>query len=302
VVLGLAGERVLDAAGRAALAAAVDRGAGLLLLGGWRPADDPAAAFDPVLWRDAPRSREARIVAGPAAERFALGTSDNLARMPALEAADIAGLRPLAEVVLGTADHPLLVTGRQGRARTASLTASGWWRWHQADPALAERLWRQLAKSLAPGGGDAVTADRDRYRDGDTARLVVPGGAASVRITRPDGAVVEAPVRNGTASVLLDQVGRWAFATGAVVVEPDVRELVDDARDDARLVRLATVTGGRVVEPAGAAALGGALARRADLGAAAPERISLVNAWWLPVLALLLGWEWWFRRRRHGVV
>jgi hypothetical protein len=88
------------------------------------------------------------------------------------------------------------------------------------------------------------------------------------------------------------------------VVEEDVRDVVDDARDDARLARLATTTGGSVADPAQAAALGAALARRADLGAAAPERFALATAWWwwMPLLAALLGWEWWQRRRRHGVV
>jgi hypothetical protein len=308
VVLGVASERVLDAAGRTALTAALERGAGLLLLGGWRPADDPGAAFDPLLWRDAPRSREATASAGPAAGRFALGEAAALAKMPGLEVADHGGLRPLAEVVLGSNEHPLLVAGRHGAARTASVAASGWWRWHQADPVLAERLWRQLAKALAPGGGGALNADRDRYRRGAVARLAVAEGVAMVRVTAPDGTAGDLVVRGGAATVTLDQTGRWAIAadsaTLTIVVEEDVREVVDDARDDARLARLATTTGGSVADPAQAAALGAALARRADLGAAAPERFALATAWWwwMPLLAALLGWEWWQRRRRHGVV
>ena len=311
VVLGIELARIVDPPAQAALTAAIERGTGVLLLGGWRPTDDLATGWDPLLWRDQPQSLSMPPKVGPGADAVSLIDAALLPKLPPLMPPMPAGLRPFTSVVLGTVQRPIIVTGRHGRARTACVTASGWWGWHQAEPKAAERLWRQLVKAVATGGTPLLMADRDRYHAGMQVRLAVSQPAtaapiANVSVTDPEKAVSSVAVHDGVAVMPVPRAGIWQCAVSGqqltIVVEADVRELVDDARDEARLARLAARTGGRLgTDPV---QLGAQLARRADLGAAAPRRTSLVTAWWwwMPLVGALLAAEWWIRRRRHGVV
>lgn len=311
IVLGIELARLVDPPAQAALTAAIERGAGVLLLGGWRPADDLATAWDPLLWRAQPQSSAVPPRVGPGADAVSLINAALLPKLPPLMTPNPAGLRPFTSVVLGTAQRPIIVTGRHGRARTACVTASGWWGWHQAEPKAAERLWRQLVKAVATGGTPLLMADRDRYHAGMQVRLAVSQPAtlapiANVSVTDPEKAASSVPVHDGVAVMPVPRAGVWQCAVSGqqltIVVEADVREVVDDARDEARLARLAARTGGRL--GADPVQLGAQLARRADLGVAAPRRTSLATAWWwwMPLVGALLAAEWSIRRRRHGVV
>lgn len=301
IVLGVEPERILDPDGIAAVARAVADGAGLVLLA--PGARDPLlAALDPVLWSSAP----ARAVAAQATPGAAPLLPPELLRgLPEVLAAGADGLRPGAGLLLGAADRPLAALRRHGAGRVVSVNAEGIWRWSLGrDEDAAGRLWRQLARLAVrdPGG---LSADRPRYRVGQTARIAAAG---SVRVTPPTGPARDLALLDGSAALELDAPGLWRIADAeqglTLPVDADVRELVDTARRDRRLERLAAATGGTLAAPADAAGLGARLARRAELMADAPRPVPLVVAWWwwTLILAPMLGLEWWLRRSRHGRV
>ncbi len=302
IVLGLEPERLLDREAIAAVTAAVNDGAGLILLApGTR--DDALASLDPVLWSNEP-PRELAAVATPGASP--LLPAELLAGLPHLLARSADGLRPGASILLGEAGHPLIVARRHGAGRVIAVNAEGLWRWNlgRADDA-AGRLWRQLARLAVrdPGG---LSADRPRYRVGQIARLAAAGSVMSVR--DPSGSTQALPLVDGAAALLLDRAGLWRIEAGGqrltLPVETDLRELTDTARRDRRLERLSATTGGSLARPNQSAALGARLAARAELMIDAPRPQPLAVLWWWWTLALvaLVGAEWWLRRTRYGRV
>ncbi|MEK7412733.1 MAG: hypothetical protein AAB263_05375, partial [Planctomycetota bacterium] len=309
LVVGLEPKRLLTDQTLEVISKRVRGGVGLLLLGGWRASDDPMATYDPVLWGDQANRQLVTPTLAAAGERLALAEGELLARMPQVPVAAAAGLRPLATVAIGDAQRPLLVIGRHGAGRTACLNGDGLWRWNHADPQLSERLWRQVAKTLAAGAAPPLAADRERYRVGAQARIAVTGSdAAAMTVTAPDGTTASVPITDGVAVITMNAAGRWRLARGVItltlVADEDAREFTDDARRDERLARLAATTGGRALLVTQATELGSALARRADLQVGAPRRIPLVVAWWwwVVIAGAFLGWEWWLRRRTYGRV
>lgn len=302
IVLGLEPERVLGADAIAAVLRAVEEGAGLVLLApGTR--DPRLAALDPVLWSsDAPR--EVSPLATPGAAP--LLPADLLGSLPAVLAHSADGLRPGSTLLLGDAARPLATMRRHGAGRVVSVNAEGVWRWSLGrEEDASGRLWRQLARLAVrdPGG---LSADRPRYRQGQTARISAP--AATAQVTPPGGSARSLALQDGSTGLLLDQPGLWVVASEgqrlSLPVEGDAREATDTARRDRRLERLAAATGGTVAAAADAAGLGGRLARRAELMADVPRPVPLVVAWWWWALILggMLGLEWWLRRVRHGRV
>lgn len=302
IVLGLEPERILDTGAIAAVVRAVEDGAGLILLA--PGARDPRlAALDPVLWSSAPPRS---VAPQPAPGAAPLLPADLLSGLPEVLACGADGLRPGAGLLLGEPDRPLAALRRHGAGRVVSVNAEGVWRWSLGrEEDAAGRLWRQLARLTVrdPGG---LSADRPRYRVGQTARIAAAGTV--LRITPPAGDARELALSDGSAALLLDAPGLWRIADGEQIlglpVDADVRELVDTARRDRRLERLANATGGAMASPADAAGLGQRLARRAELMADAPRPEPLVVAWWWWALILtpMLGLEWWLRRTRHGRV
>ncbi len=300
IVLGLEPERILDDDAIAAIPAAVADGAGLILLApGLR--DEALGALDPVLWSADP-ARDVRATAAPGVSQ--LLPPELLPGLPAIFARSADGLRPGATILLGEASHPLATLRRHGAGRVVTVNAEGLWRWNLGrDDDVAGRLWRQLARlALRDPGG--LSADRPRYRVGQTARLAA--GEAQVVVRPPEGAERLLPLSDGAAGLLLDQPGLWRIAAGdqrlTLPVETDLRELTDTARRDRRLERLANTTGGAAVTVGDAASLGARLSRRAELMADAPRPIPLTVAWWwwTLILASLVGLEWWLRRTRYG--
>lgn len=302
IVLGQEPERALDEAALAAIPEAVAGGAGLLLLCP-NSRDPRIAALDPVLWSaTAPGSVHASAVAGAPA----LAGDTPLHDLPTVLARPADSLRPGTAVLMGEAARPLIAVGRHGSGRVVVVNAEGLWRWSlgRGDDA-GGRVWRQLARLAVrdPGG---LSADRPRYRVGQTARLSAAGETLSA--TAPGGTARRIPLVDAAAALVLDAPGAWTIEGDGqrlvLPVEADVRELVETGRRDHRLARLAAVTGGTVALPAGAAELGARLKRRLDLAADAPRPVPLVPHWWwwtLAAAALLAG-EWWLRRSRHGVV
>lgn len=308
VVVGSHSERLLDAAGVAAITEFVTNGGGLLFLG---VADDaaeaPLAALDPLLRRQGRASSVVPQLAsgGRALALLPVGSKP----LAAVASGLIAGLRPRTEVLIGHDEQPLVVFRRHGAGRVAAVNAEGLWRWSlnaDGDGEIAARFWRQLVKSLVHEGQHGVQADRPRYRVGQEAVITAPGPEAFT-VRAPDGGKSTLTRAEGGSRLTLTTAGRWMIAQGArqltIPVDADVREIVELPRRDERLARLAGSTGGEVVEITDAVALAERLGRRADLRVEAPKSIPLVTMpWWLLLFAGLLASEWWLRRRRHGAI
>jgi len=302
IVLGLEPERILDKDALAAIPVAVANGAGLILLApGQR--DESLAALDPVLWSSEPPRELAATAAIGAAS---LVPVELLPGLPHVFARSADGLRPGASLLLGEPAYPLAVLRRHGAGRVIAVNAEGLWRWNlgRSEDA-AGQLWRQLARLAVrdPGG---LSADRPRYRVGQTARL--SASSTSVKIATPNAVTRDVPLSDGAAAVLLDQPGLWRIESGdqrlTLPVESDVRELTDTASQLRRLERLSSTSGGSLVTATEAASLGARLARRAELMTDAPRPVPLTVAWWwwTLILVAMVGTEWWLRRIRYGRV
>jgi hypothetical protein len=216
-------------------------------------------------------------------------------------------VRALSEILVGDQAKPVVTWRRYGGGRTAAVNAEGFWRLAMAagDTEAVPRFWRALIKALVADAGTSIAADRERYRLGQTARVAAHDG--SLLVQPPERAERTLTASAGVALLLLDQVGLWRVSNDTaaidVVVEADLGEIVDSARRDEWLRRLADATGGDVVEAEVAASLGERLRRRADLLVPAPTARPMVPGTPLALLVLiLLGAEWWLRRRRYGAL
>jgi hypothetical protein len=305
VVIDTRADQVLDEEAARQLAAWVDTGGGLIIIGTSDGFAGPLASLDPLL-----RRRERRdgvpLVIAPAGRRWALAVEGK----PLVSAGLVTGLRPFTDLLAGDEQLPLVALRHHGGGRVMAVNAEGLWRWALADTQdgeAAARFWRQLAKATARDAGQGLAGDRPRYRVGQEAIISSPANDGAMTVTLPDGTSRTLTPAQHEARLVLDAPGLWTLGRGedrlTLVVEADVREMVDTARRDERLLRLAEATGGALVDADQAAALGARLQRRADLlTEAAPSRPLTTTPWWMLVLAVLLGGEWWLRRRRHGVV
>jgi len=305
IVVGVDVETLLDDATQERLLAAVRAGTGLLLIGVHEGFTGPLSAADPLL-RTQGVHRDAEVSATAAGRRLSLAADESL---HGVTVGRTSGIRALGEILVGDDQHPAVVMRRHGAGRVACVNAEGLWRLSLsgADPTAPARFWRALLKALVADADAAITADRNRYRVGQTARLAVRDGE-SVAVLRPgaDTAVVT-PVSAGLALVSLSHAGLWRIGTAPaaidLVVDPNVAEVVDSARRDDALQRLADATGGEVVAPSAAEELGQRLRRRADLLVPTPTMTPLVPGSPLIVLLILvLGAEWFLRRRLYGKV
>jgi hypothetical protein len=304
VLLDTRADEVLDEAAVAALAAWVDHGGGVVLIGVGDGYRGPLAALDP-LQRRRERIEVAKPVVTVAGRRVALAVDG----IPTVTQGAVAGMRPFTDVLIGDEAHPVVVQRPYGGGRIVAVNAEGLWRWtlaEQADGEGAARFWRQLAKVVARNADRGLSADRPRYRVGDSATIGTPD-VAPISVLTPAGTTVLITPDHGEARIAIDAAGLWQVSQGAermtLVAEADVREVVDISRHDERLLRLAQATGGALVAAEQATELGARLRRRADLMQETPLSEPLVTTpWWVLVVAMLLGLEWWLRRRRHGVV
>ncbi len=306
VVLGDQVAGLLDEAAQTAITTWVDQGGSLLWCGISSGQRGPLAVVDPLL-RQSGRHTRVLPVSTAAGRRLSLVPAD--ATLSPVEVGTVAGLRPRTEVLLGSESQPLVVWRRHGGGRIAVVNGEGMWRWTlgQSDGEVAARFWRQLVKALVQGQGAGLSADRANPQVGQEVQIAVSGTSATVQVTAPDGSRGALPVSAGVARVPLDAVGWWQVRDGAaelwLAVAAEVREVVDTARRDDRLARLAGRTGGAVLTLAEAGRLAERLRRRADLAVAEPQRHPWVTTpWWLLAISGLLAGEWFWRRRVRGVV
>lgn len=307
LVLGARVAPLLGPDGAAELAAFVDRGGGLLLIGPG-PRDVPVVdQLDPCAWL--PGEVQAELAADAVAIPGLLPAG---ARAP-VTAGLVGELRPQTRLIAGTRERPLVALRRQGSGWVCSANLIGLWRWQLApgdggrEP--AERFWRQLLRQVAEAPQGRLRPERTAVGVGED--LVVwiqpDSGAQPVVVTDPAGQRREAaPVRD-RVQLRAEAAGLWRFQRGddrvTVVATRQAREALEIGRDDARLRRLAERTGGSWGELADAERLAARLAGGAvDAGRAHVSTPLVTEPWWFIAAFVLLAAEWWWRRRRHGMV
>jgi uncharacterized membrane protein len=232
----------------------------------------------------------------------------------------------------GRAARPLVVVQRFGEGRTMVFGGEATWRWRMnrpSDDRMYETFWRQTARWLAAPSPDPVAVAAPpavpandvatidvRARDAAfapargasvTAKLRLPDGRvqdlsvepvdpaastfrASFRPEQPGVYVVSVEARRGAER--LGKVDRHVLAGGADV------EMADPRLDAALLARVASATGGRVVDASDLDGLADLLAARRP-GPSAPRTPR--ELWHGPIpfllIAGLLSAEWILRRR-----
>jgi hypothetical protein len=308
VVLGRRVEELLNDEAQRTLANWVRDGGGLLLIGPGRREDGPLAELDPIRWASGRREKVALRMA-PGGRRLALLPADD-SEHPTVTSGRVHALRARSEILID-GDEPVVVTRHHGAGEVVAVNAEGLWRWRlEARSTAADRFWRQLLKGLVEGGGGPLRGDRPRYRSDSVATVAIdPEVVRPLQLRAPDGTTTSLPAPGDELRIPLPRPGIWRLSSAdnaaatSLIVAADLRERLELNRNDARLLRLTQSTGGHLVEAAGAAELGASLARRAELRAAAATVEPLITApWWVPLVVLLLGAEWWLRRTRHGVV
>lgn len=230
-------------------------------------------------------------------------------RFPALAAP--AALRPQARVLLGTRQAPLIALRRIGGGAVCRINLDGFWRWHLAGGGreAGERFCRQLLRSVARSPAGDLWAERLRLPVGESAALWTrpDAGVTAIEHVLPDGTRRSLRLSDHGARPRLDQPGTHRFIAGVnavtVVVEQRLGERIASGRDDARLRRLSSRTGGESLDISEATDLARRLtAERTLAGTAMRSEPLITERWWLLTLAALAASEWWIRRRRHGVV
>ncbi len=306
VVLGARVQALVGSGGAAALAAFVDHGGGLLLLGPGPRALAAVDALDPCAW-------------GPGLLTATLtseGTTAGLLPPGAqvgVSAGAVTELRPQTRLLAGTRAQPLIALRRQGAGWVCSANLLGVWRWQLAPGSQgvepAERLWRQLLHYLtnAPLGG--LRPERTAVTVGEQLTLYVQPDLAeqAVTITDPAGHVTRQEPLKGALQLKIDQAGRWGFRLGAdqvvVIASQFQREALEISRDDLRMRRLAERTGGIAGGYDDVARIAERLVASERLGGRVRTSTPMITepAWFAALLLLLCG-EWWWRRRRLGLV
>ncbi len=310
--------------------AVLSRGVGLIA---WaRDADDhcfPLAEHLPLAFashgpRSGPDTSPPARLDHPALGAGALPLPDWRALPPPLSGA--AATLGSGQLIVGSADEPLVAVAAMGRGRVAALALGGTWRWElssmRAGRGTARVFWTSLVRWAAAraGGGDFVAAPSQPFAyAGDSLYFEATAtderaarGSPVVRITGPEGdalarfalrAVAAGRYRGGAPGLppgsyrytaLVDEV---AADSGAFVVAAQDRELLEPR---ARIDVMASIA-------AASAGIGADAATLADLEALLPEgrREQRVlrsarpgrNPWLLLLAAGLLGAEWWLRRR-----
>lgn len=234
----------------------------------------------------------------------------------------------------GGAARPLIAVQRYGDGRSMIFSGEAAWRWRMMLPSTDtsyETFWRQSVRWLALGATDAVAAyppTAGGPGDEFTIRTVVrdPSFAplrnadVDIRVSGPDGRLQELRAAleedDGEGASLFaakftpEQPGLYRVAvsarrggaeigsaTSAVLVGSADLEMTDPRANRALIERIASHTGGTMIEP-------GRVPQLVDrLRAAAPAAALLVrrdlwhNVWSLSALLALLAGEWVLRRR-----
>jgi len=302
VVLGQALDR-LAANGDTArvLREFVDRGGGVVLLGPGRRLGGALDMLDPIA-----AGGPLTPVAITNADAGIPGLLPKDARL-AVRTATGGVLKPQARVLLGSRDQPLIASRHSGGGWVCSVNLEGVWSWNIGGQGreVGERFWRQVLRTLTNAPMGSLRAERMRMGVGE--ELVVwlqpDAGHQPVRLLHPDGKVQELAVADDTVRARLERPGLYRIERGndhlTVVATLEVREQLEIARDDARLMRLAATTGGEFADAADTGRLVTRLRTARTLSGTVqrPEPLITDSLWFLAAL-VLAGLEWWLRRRR----
>jgi len=264
------------------------------------------------------------------------GTLDELLeKLPALDQASATlGEKPLAVVLANAAqqDGPVLVAyQRYGQGKALSLNASGLWRWAFRETGQDEsevayrRFWISLLQWLLsgsqflPGSDVALTSARRYYTSEQPMQflistrnldpgayhpsLMITGGGKSVEVeprARGESFVAEAgPFAPGTYHVALkNNVGKPPELSQSVEVVSASVEKRELSADPSLMRKLADVSGGAVVGAKDIARLPEIVRRWESARQLAHRQQPVWDHWWvLAGMLVLLGAEWWLRRR-----
>jgi uncharacterized membrane protein len=249
----------------------------------------------------------------------------------------LGGPRPGASVLAittgpGGSARALVAVQRYGTGRSMMFTGEGSWRWRMMLPATDrsyDTFWRQAIRWLALTAADpvnltapvAATAGETvtwRVAARDAAFEALGGATVDVRITSPDGRVETLPAaadpagghgvfvakqRPETAGVY--RAGADVRINGHLITAPGVSLLVggaDSEMTDPRLnlrvlQRVASASGGRLVQPAEIAGLANQLRAAVPAAFAAARRDLWHNGWSFALIVSLLVLEWMLRRK-----
>jgi uncharacterized membrane protein len=241
-----------------------------------------------------------------------------------------AGAQVLAVAATPDGVRPVVAVHRFGRGRAMVFAGEASWRWRMQLPSTDrthELFWRQSARWLASAAPDPVSvAPVGRLTPGTSQRVNVdvrnaafePVRDASVtmRITLPGGEVRDLKptlldARTGRYSVpaRFDQPGVYRVVAEArrgretlgtseqwVLAGAADLEMADPRLNEDVLRRVSRASGGRYLEAADVARLPALLASQAD---PAPPRLQELwhNIWIFLAVIMLLGAEWFLRRR-----
>jgi hypothetical protein len=260
---------------------------------------------------------------------------DLLDRLPALDQSSVTlGEKPLS-IVLATsadADGPaILAYQRYGQGKALSLNAGGLWRWSFREAGQDEsenayrRFWISLLQWLLsggqflPGAEVALTSSRRYYtseqplqfmiatRNIDRTiyqpKLLISGGGREVEVeprARGEMFVAEAgPFPPGTYRVnLKNNVGKPSELSQSVEVISASVEKRELSADRELMRQLAETSGGAVVNADDVARMGDVVKRWEAARQLAHRQRPVWDRWWvLGTMLVLLGTEWWLRRR-----
>lgn len=301
VVLGQALDRLSGKEAAQVLREFVDRGGGLVLLGPGRRLDGALDQLDPIA-----ADGSLSVVEITSGDAGIPGLIPKDVRLP-VRTAGGGQLKPQARVLLGNRDQPLIASRHLGGGWVCSVNLEGVWNWNIAGQGreVGERFWRQVLRTLTNAPMGNLRAERLRLGVGED--LVVwlqpDEQGQAVRLVHPDGRVEELAAVDDTIRARLERPGLYRVERGGehltVVATLEVREQLEIARDDARLMRLAAATGGEFADAGDHSDLITRL-RTARIMAGTVRRPEplISDAMWFIAALVLAGAEWWLRRKR----
>ncbi|HEX3134620.1 MAG TPA: hypothetical protein VHX44_13700 [Planctomycetota bacterium] len=279
----------------------VDHGGGVVLLGPGKRLGGALEELDPIDARGA-----LKMVEITSADASIPGLLPNNTRL-AVRTAQNGSLKPQARVLLGSRDQPLIASRHIGGGWVCSVNMEGVWGWNISGQGreVGERFWRQVLRTLTNAPMGSLRAERMRVAVGEELVVWLQPDAAHqpVRLVHSDGKVQELAVADDTVRARLERSGLYRIECGndrlTVVATLEVREQLEIARDDARLMRLAAATGGEFCDAADTGRLVRRLRTARMLAGTVQRPESLItDSSWFVVALVLAGLEWWLRRRR----
>jgi uncharacterized membrane protein len=233
----------------------------------------------------------------------------------------------------GGASRALVAVQRYGSGRSMVFTGEASWRWRMMLPATDrsyDTFWRQAVRWLALPATDPVSLTAPataspgelvtwRISARGPAFDPLPGAAVAVRVTAPGGRVETLPAARDTTSgsegiflatqradgagiyraVAEVHAGDRTTTTAAVslLVGGADSEMTDPRLNLRVLERVATASGGRMVQPGEMTALASQLRAAVPAALVAARRDLWHNGWSFGLIVALLALEWTLRRR-----